>query len=123
MKSSIYRNFYLYIALIISITAFTYGQNQQPKVNPEIWVRPGYELSIAVSSDIRARHMALGPDGTLYYTTTPEKIIVAAKDKDNDGFYETLTHFYTSENSVSDVLWNDGYLWYTESGAIYKLNR
>ena len=65
--------------------------------------------------------MALGPDGTLYYTTMPDKVIIAAKDKDNDGYYETLTNFYTSENSVSELFWYDGYLWYTESGAIYKL--
>jgi glucose/arabinose dehydrogenase len=97
------------------------AQNKQPEVNPEIWVRPGYELSIAVSSELRPRHMALGPDGTLYYTTMPDKIVMAAKDKDNDGYYETLTKFHTSENSVSGVYWYDGYLWYTESGAIYKL--
>lgn len=97
------------------------AQNQAPKVNPEIWVRPGYELTIAVSSDLRVRHMVLGPDGTLFYTTTPDNVIVAAKDKNNDGYYETLTKFFTSENTVYSVQWFDGYLWYTENGAIYKL--
>ena len=97
------------------------AQSSAPGVNSGIWVRPGYELTIAVSSDLRARHMALGPDGTLYYTTTPDNVIMAAKDKNNDGYYETLTRFYTSENTVYSVAWYDGYLWYTENGAIYKL--
>ncbi len=107
--------------LIGLVTCLVDAQGKGPKVNPGIWIRPGYELSVAVSSDLRPRHMALGPDGTLYYTTMPDKVIIAAKDKDNDGYYETLTNFYTSENSVSGVFWYDGYLWYTESGAIYKL--
>ncbi len=121
MNRPLFRNCF-FILILISLTAsLVSGQSKAPKVNPEIWVRPGYELSVAVSSDLRPRHMALGPDGTLYYTTMPDKVIIAAKDKDNDGYYETLTHFYTSENSVSGVFWHDGYLWYTESGAIYKL--
>ena len=112
---------FLCVVLIGLLPGIVNAQNKQPKVNPEIWVRPGYELSIAVSSELRPRHMALGPDGTLYYTTMPDKVIIAAKDKNNDGYYETLTKFYTSENSVSGVYWYEGYLWYTESGAIYKL--
>jgi glucose/arabinose dehydrogenase len=97
------------------------GQETAPKVNPGIWVRPGYELTIAVSSELGARHMTFGPDGTLYYTTTPNKVIIAAKDKNHDGYFETVTHFYESENPVSGIFWHDGYVWYAESGAIYKL--
>jgi glucose/arabinose dehydrogenase len=116
----VFREFFLVFIFGLT-TCLVNAQSKSPKVNPEIWVRPGYELSIAVSSDLRPRHMALGPDGTLYYTTMPDKVVMAAKDKDNDGYYETLTKFYISENSVSGVYWYDGYLWYTESGAIYKL--
>jgi glucose/arabinose dehydrogenase len=116
---------YLRLALLAGTTLLilnsSLAQSVIPKVNPEIWVRPGYQLSIAVSSDLRVRHMNFGPDGTLYYTTSPDNVIVAARDKNNDGYYETLTRFYTSENTVYYVAWYDGYLWYTESGAIYKL--
>ena len=107
--------------LVMSMFGCISAQDKAPKVNPGIWVRPGYQLTVAVNSDLRARHMALGPDGTLYYTTTPDKVIIAAKDKDGDGYYETLTHFYESENTVYGVFWYDGYLWYTENGAVYKL--
>ena len=113
------------ILLLISSVAFfscsSEAQNSTRKVDPGIWVRPGFELSVAVNSDQRTRHMCVGPDGTLYYTTTPDKIIMAAKDKDNDGYYETLTQFHVSDNGTSSVFWYDGWLWYTESGAIYKL--
>lgn len=107
--------------LAVILSCSSPAQNPPVKIHPEIWVRPGYELSVALTSELRPRHMAMGPDGTLYYTTTPNKIIIAAKDKNNDGFYETTTTFYESENSVYYVLWHEGYLWYSESGAVYKL--
>jgi glucose/arabinose dehydrogenase len=91
------------------------------KIHPEIWVRQGYELSVAVNSELKPRHMALGPYGTLYYSTTPGEQIIAAKDKDNDGYFESLTEFHKSGSTVYNVLWNDGWLWYSENGAIYKL--
>ena len=114
-------NMILLSAVVVLVSSCVNGQSSAPKVNPEIWVRPGYELTVAVSSDLPPRHMALGPDGTLYYSTSPNKVIIAAKDKDNDGYYETVTQFYESENPVYAVVWYDGYLWYTETGAIYKL--
>ena len=121
MKRFLYLDLFVNVAFIISIISNVNAQSKAPKVNPEIWVRPGYELSVALNSDLRPRHMALGPDGTLYYTTTPDKIIIAARDKDNDGYYETTTEFHKSDNTVYYVFWYDGYLWYSEKGAIYKL--
>lgn len=109
------------ISLIVFSSCAQKAQNPLSEVNPEIWVRSGYELSVAVNSDQRTRHMCVGPDGTLYYTTTPDRIIMAAKDKDDDGYYETYTEFHVSEKGVYTVLWYRGWLWYSESGAIYKL--
>ena len=68
-KMKVFPNFYLFAAFTFLIICQVTAQNKAPKVNPEIWVRSGYQLSIAVVSDLRPRHMALGPDGTLYYTT------------------------------------------------------
>ena len=121
MKKLISIKFTWVLVFLLFFTARYYAQDVIPKVKPGIWVRTGYKLTVAVKSDLSCRHMALGPDGTLYYTTNPGKIIVAAKDKNHDGYYETLTNFYKSENGVSGVYWYDGYLWYTESGAVYKL--
>ncbi len=121
MKRNLLFESFFYLVLFACLNTYSYAQEKDRKVNPEIWVRPGYELSVAVSSDLRCRHMSLGPDGTLYYTTTPDNVIMAAKDKDGDGYYETLTKFYTSENSVYYPFWYKGELWYSESGAIYKL--
>jgi glucose/arabinose dehydrogenase len=108
-------------AFVALLPGQLFAQSADHKVNPEIWVRPGYKLTIAVDSPIRARHMCLGPDGTLYYGTTPDNVIMAAKDKNHDGYYETLTQFYKSEHAVTGLFWYDGWLWYAESGAIYKL--
>ncbi len=121
MKKHVFVLMSCFILVIIIFGNNAVAQESIPSVNPGIWVRPGYKLTVAVKSDLSCRHMALGPDGTLYYTTNPHKVIMAAKDKNHDGYYETLTVFYKSENGVSDVAWYDGYLWYTESGAVYKL--
>ena len=107
------------LILVIVMCVNVAAQNKE--VNPGIWVRPGYELSVALNSDVSPRHMAFGPDGTLYFTTEPNKYIMAARDKNKDGYYETVTQFYESENPCYAVLWYEGYLWYTETGAIYKL--
>ncbi len=117
---SIYKWCFISILIVVSNISLL-AQDNSRKVNPEIWVRPGYELSVAVNSDLGPRHMALDSAGTLYYTTSPNKIIMAAKDKNGDGYYETVTKFYESENSVYYPFWYEGELWYSESGAIYKL--
>ncbi len=111
----------LLVLLLTLVSPGIFAQNSEHKVNPEIWVRPGYELTLALNSDVRVRHMTLGPDGTLYFTSEPDNIITAAKDKNHDGYYETVTQFYKSEKIVTSVYWYDGYLWYAETGAIYKL--
>ncbi len=123
MKTKLIRSDVLFLLSFLIFSAFIdlNAQSKAPKTNPGIWVRQGYQLSVAVTSDLPPRHMTFGPDGTLYYTTTPNKVIIAAKDKDSDGYFETLTQFYESENTVYGVCWYDGYLWYTENGAIYKL--
>lgn len=109
------------VSVIVFSSCTQKAQNPSSEANPEIWVRAGYELSIVVDSDERVRHMCFGPDGTLYFTTTPQSIIMAAKDKDNDGYFETLTQFHVSDKGVYTVLWYEGWLWYSESGAVYKL--
>jgi glucose/arabinose dehydrogenase len=103
------------------ITSLLTAQDDKKKVNPGIWVRDGYELTAALNTELRPRHMNLGPDGTLYFTTTPDKVIYAAQDKDSDGYYEIVMEFHTADNTAYYVLWHDGWLWYSENGAVYKI--
>jgi glucose/arabinose dehydrogenase len=112
----------LFLFAFIAIIPVTLSaQSSGHKVNPEIWVRPGYQLTIAVNSPVTVRHMCLGPDGTLYYGTGRNDAIMAAKDKNHDGYYETLTQFYKAKSAVTGLYWHDGYLWCAESGTIYKV--
>lgn len=39
-----------------------------PAIPDGIWVRPGYELTLACKPDKGPRHMNFGPDGTLYFS-------------------------------------------------------
>jgi glucose/arabinose dehydrogenase len=108
------------IACIVLFVSHVYSAEPIPKVPEGVWVRPGYELSVVVKPENGPRFMALGPDGTLYfnYNSTPE--IAAARDTNGDGYYETIIPFLKAEKIIFYVLWHDGWLWYTQSGAIYK---
>ncbi|MBL9210133.1 MAG: hypothetical protein JNL92_06675, partial [Opitutaceae bacterium] len=56
-----------------------------------VWVRDGYALSVAVDGIKTPRFLAFGPDQTLFVSVPKEGRIVACRDKDGDGTYETQT--------------------------------
>ena len=110
----------LFLIAVFSITSCKTESQDKPGVNPGIWVRDGYELTIAVDAEEGPRHMALAPDGTLYFSNNNSPNITSARDEDGDGYYETLKTYHTSQNTAYYVLWHDGELWYTEAGAVFK---
>ena len=63
----------------------------RPAVPEGIWVRPGYELTMAADKLPDARLMAVSPDGTLYVSIPEAGQIKACRDSDKDGYYETVT--------------------------------
>lgn len=88
-----------------------------------VWVRPGFQLSVAVDGVKTPRFLAFGPDGTLYVSVPKEGRIVACRDKDGDGVYETQTAFVSGKepNTVlQGVQWHDGWLWFAQLNAISK---
>lgn len=117
-----YKNIFLraafFITVFITISCKTESQNKG--IHPDIWVRDGYELTVAVDSDGGPRHMALAPDGTLYFSNNNSGTITSARDTDGDGYYETLKTYHEADNTAYYVLWYEDELWYTEAGAVYK---
>ena len=91
---------------------------QQP--DPGITVRPGYTLSIANADLTNPRHMELGPDGILYVSQPDASNIVALRDEDEDGIYEKVTPFVAEHETVHGLEWHDGWLYFTESEAIFR---
>ncbi len=84
-----------------------------------VWVRDGYRLSVAAECDFRARFMAVGPDGTLFVSDPAGGKIVACRDADGDGVYESQHTFVQGYPTVHGMQWHDGALWFTQTGAIH----
>lgn len=88
-----------------------------------VWVREGYALSVAVDGVKTPRFLAFGPDNTLFVSVPKEGRIVACRDKDGDGTYETQTAFVSGKPPtviMQGMQWHDGWLWFAQLNAISK---
>ncbi len=84
------------------------------------WVREGCKLTVAESTIRRPRFLCFGPDGMLYVSLPDVGEVQSCKDRDGDGYFETVNTFVSGHTSVHGLFWHDGWLWFTESGAIFK---
>ncbi len=96
------------------------GFAQSADVPEGIWVRPGYELSVAISDIEGARFMKLTPDGTLFVSLPRAGEIKACKDINGDGLYEKITTFVSGHPTAHGMYWHDGWLWFTQTQHIQK---
>jgi glucose/arabinose dehydrogenase len=85
-----------------------------------IRVRDGYRLTVAEATLRLPRFMKFGADGTLYVSVPTDSTIYACRDRDGDGYFETVVPFLKSGGSVHGLFWHDGWLWWTESGTISR---
>ncbi len=92
----------------------------RPAVDPRVSVREGFGLSVALADIERARFMAFGPGGTLFVSQPHLGEVKACRDRDNDGNFERVTTFVKGHRTVHGLLWHDGWLWFTETGAIFR---
>ncbi len=85
---------------------------------PNFWVRPGFKVTLEAEGFGEARFMEFDNAGTLYVSQpTPGRIITL---KLKDGKYTKVADFVTGKKSVHGLCWADGWLWFTESGAVFK---
>lgn len=88
-----------------------------------VWVREGYALSVAVDGIKIPRFLAIGPDHTLYVSVPKEGKIVACRDADGDGRYETQTPFVAGKpppSILQGMQWHDGWLWFAQLNSVTK---
>ncbi len=85
-----------------------------------VQVREGYAISVAVDELPGARFLALDPDGTLYVSRPGPGDIVALRDADGDGVYEQRTAFVEGHRTVHAMQWVEGWLWFTQTGAVLR---
>ena len=93
---------------------------QKDVVSPEILVREGYKLSIVQKDITNPRDLVMNTEGVLFVSLPGAGEIKACRDKDKDGYYETVTTFVKGHPKAHGMYWHDGWLWYSESGAIFK---
>ncbi len=88
-----------------------------------VWVRQGYELTVAVDSIKKPRFMEFGPDGTLFVSVPKEGKILACRDHDGDGQYESVTPFIEGKDPktvLQGVQFHDGWLWFAQLNSISR---
>ncbi|MSU24927.1 MAG: hypothetical protein EXS32_14025 [Opitutus sp.] len=88
-----------------------------------VWVRDGYALSVAVDGIKLPRFLAYGPNSTLYVSVPKEGKIMACRDTDGDGTYETITTFVEGKapNTIlQGMQWHDGWLWFAQLNSVSK---
>ena len=111
------------IRLILLLAGlFQAGFINAQQVSPDkgIWVRAGFTLSVVQNSIENPRFMAFDDQGTLYVSLPESGEIKSLKDIDNDGYYETVKTFVTGYPTVQGMYFHEGWLWFTQSGAIYR---
>jgi glucose/arabinose dehydrogenase len=108
------------VILITGVCASLMPGQGRPAVDPQVRVREGFELTVAVADLERARFMAVDPDGTLYISQPHLGEVKACRDQDGDACFERVTTFVRGHRTVHGLLWYEGWLWFTETGAIFR---
>lgn len=115
-------------AVLAAATAFAPAQDApgaaqagDPRGVPEgVWVRDGFELTLAAQLPGPARFMALGDTGSLYVSDPNRGVVRALHDDNADGVYDRQTAFLTDRPRVHGLAWHDGWLWFTQTGSISR---
>lgn len=88
-----------------------------------VWVRPGYELTVAVDGIKGPRFLAFDPDGALYVSVPSQGKIFRCTDADGDGFFEKATTFVQGKEPrtiLQGMQFHDGWLWFAQLNSIAR---
>lgn len=88
-----------------------------------IWVRPGYELTVAVSTIEAPRFLAFGPQERLFVSVPKQGKIYLCEDADGDGRFEQATVFVEGKDPKSilqGLQYDDGWLWFAQLNSISR---
>jgi glucose/arabinose dehydrogenase len=85
---------------------------------PKFWVRPGYKVTLVAEGIENARFMEFDDKGTLYLSRPNKGDILALKEK--NGRYELANTFIDGKRSVHGMQFANGWLWFTQTGAIFR---
>ena len=86
---------------------------------PNFTVRDGYTVTVAAKDLGETRFIEPGAPGILYVSQPNAKTISTLK-KQADGTYRKIGDFTKDKPSVHGMYYKDGWLWFTQSGAVWK---
>lgn len=115
------------IAVVVAgcLTAQRLGASPPPKQVrargadvPEFWVRPGYRVELVADNIDNARFIEFDDKGTLYLSRPKRGDILALRLR--NGRYQVVNTFVSGYPTVQGMHYADGWLWFTQTGAIHK---
>lgn len=110
----------IFLILACASLAREQTSSAEPRSDPAIWVREDFSLSLAAADIEGARLRAFAPDGMLFVPQPDRSRVLACRDENGDGYYEKTAVFVKGHPTVHGLFWYAGWLWFTESGAIFK---
>ena len=87
---------------------------------PAFQVRPGYRVTLAADGLQNARFLETDGQGTVFVSQPAPGSIIALRDRDGDGRYETRTVFLDGRRTVHGLCWRDGWLYFAQTGSIHR---
>jgi glucose/arabinose dehydrogenase len=88
-----------------------------------VWVRPGYELIVAVDGIKGPRFLAFEPGGALFVSVPGQGKIFRCTDADGDGVFEKATTFVQGKDPktvLQGMQFHDGWLWFAQLNSISR---
>ncbi len=85
-----------------------------------MWVREGYQLSVAIEHLPNARFLETDGNGVLFVSRPRSEDIIALKDEDGDGLYETQATFVEGMPRAHGMDFADGWLWFATLKTVSK---
>lgn len=85
---------------------------------PAFGVRPGFKVALAAQNFGEARFLEFDDKGTLYVSQPGSGTIAALRLQ--NGKYQKIADFTSGKPRVHGLDFKDGWLWFTQSGSVWK---
>ena len=98
-----------------------FGQTTNSNIGPGVppfTVRPGFKVSLVAENIGQVRFIEFGEKGILYVSQPASGTIITLRE--HDGVWSKLADFVTNKPTVHGLCYFDGWLWFTQSGAVWK---
>ncbi len=110
--------------LAAAMAAPAYGAARKSALGPGVGpftVRPGYRVTLVCKSLHEARFLTFDNHGTLFVSQPGHGRIMALRDPNSHGVFQKITTFVKGYSTVQGLCARPGWLWFTQSGAVYRV--